>query len=62
MSFDPRPPHHLYPITLTLDVTDAVTRLGNPDDLSVHIHAARLDDREASDVFRFERIFVLAYQ
>ncbi|MEY2516621.1 MAG: hypothetical protein QOJ89_3979 [bacterium] len=60
--FDPRPPHHLQPINLTLDVTTAVKRLGNPDDLTVHVHAARLSDREATEVLLFERISVLVYQ
>ena len=60
--FDPRPAHHLHPINLTLDVTSAVRQLGNPDDLTVHVHAACLSDREAAEVFLFERISVLAYQ
>lgn len=60
--FDRRPEHHLRPFNLTLEVTDAVRRLGNPDALDVTIHAARLGDREADDVFRFRSLTAMAYQ
>lgn len=60
--FDRRPQHHLRPFNLTLDVTQAVKRLGNPDALQLTIHAAQLDDPAATDVLRFRRVAALAYQ
>lgn len=60
--FDRRPQHHLTPANITVDVTDAVKRLGNPDELRVTIHAARIGDPEADDVLRFRELVVLAYQ
>ncbi|HEY6780266.1 MAG TPA: hypothetical protein VI111_04885 [Thermoleophilaceae bacterium] len=60
--FDRRPDHHLTPFNLTLEVTQAVKRLGNPDTLTVTIHAARLGDPDADDVFRFRELVALAYQ
>lgn len=61
-AFDRSPQHHLTPVNLTLDVTDAVKRLGDPDELLVTIHAARPGDPEADDVLRFRELVVLAYQ
>jgi len=61
-AFDRRPEHHLRPFNLTLDVTRAVKRLGNPDALKLTIHAAALDDPAATDVFRFRQVAALAYQ
>lgn len=61
-AFDRRPQHHLHPFNLTLDVTQAVKRLGNPDSLDLTIHAARLDDPAATDVLRFRQVAALAYQ
>lgn len=61
--FDRRPPHHLTPINVSMDVTDAVKRLGNPDALTVTVHAALRADREASEnVVRFESLSALAYK
>jgi hypothetical protein len=60
--FDVRPPHHLQPFTLVLEVTDAVRALGNPDALTLDVHAARTADPDARDVFRFESVTALAYQ
>jgi hypothetical protein len=59
--YDRRPQHHRTPVTLTLDVTDAVKALGNPDDVTVTIHAARPSDRAADDVLRFEQLSLHAY-
>lgn len=59
--FDRRPPHHLAPLTLTVDVTDAVRALGDVDEVTVTFHAAYLQDREADDVLRFERLSLHAY-
>ena len=61
-AFDRRPQHHLHPVTFTLDVTEAVKRLRHPDQVTVTIHAAHPTDREATDVLRFERLALLAYQ
>jgi hypothetical protein len=61
--FDRRPPHHLVPINVSMDVTDAVRELGDPDAVTVTVHASRRADPETSaGVFRFDRLIVLAYQ
>jgi hypothetical protein len=62
-AFDRRPPHHLTPINVSMDITDAIRRLGDPDALTVTIHAARREDPDAEEgVLRFERLTALAYQ
>jgi len=48
-SFDRRPEHHLTPQTLTLDVTDALKVLGNPDEMTVTVFASRPTERAAED-------------
>lgn len=61
--FDRRPQHHLRPITVNLDVTDAVRRLDDPSSLTVTLHAARLAEPQAdSGVITFDALTVLAYQ
>jgi hypothetical protein len=61
--FDRRPPHHLTPINVSLEITDAIARLGNPDELEVTVHAALRDDPEASaGVLVFDQLLALAYQ
>jgi hypothetical protein len=61
--FDRRPPHHLTPINVSMEITDTIRKLGNPDELTVTVHAARRDDPDAEDgVLRFERLTALAYQ
>ncbi|HEU4657054.1 MAG TPA: hypothetical protein VFR97_05995 [Capillimicrobium sp.] len=61
-AFDRRPEHHLTPVTFTLDVTDAVKRLEAPEHVRVTVHAARPVDPDATDVLRFERLALYAYQ
>ena len=63
-AFDRRPEHHLQPVTYTLDVTDAVRRLDEEEcaRIEVTVHAAHLTDREATDVLRFERLALYAYE
>jgi hypothetical protein len=62
-AFDRRPPHHLTPINVTMEVTDLIDELGNPDELEVTVHAALRDDPEATEgVLRFEGLTALAYQ
>ena len=39
-AFDRRGPHHLTPINVTMEITDALSKLGNPSELSVTVHAA----------------------
>ena len=61
--FDRRPPHHLAPINVSMEVTDTIRRLGQTDALTVTIHAARRLDPDATEgVLRFERLSALAYQ
>lgn len=61
--FDRRPPHHLAPINVTVEITDALSRLGNPDTLEVTVHAARRHDHELSEgVLVFDNLLALAYQ
>jgi hypothetical protein len=46
-----------------MEITDAISRLGNPDVLDVTVHAARRSDPELSEgVLVFDNIVVLAYQ
>lgn len=60
--FDRRPPHHLAPINVSMDVTETAMRLGDPKRLTVTVHAARTADPEAREgVLRFERLTALAY-
>jgi hypothetical protein len=60
--FDRRPPHHLTPTNITMDVTETVRRLGDPSELFVTVHAARASDPEAEEgVLRFDRLTGLAY-
>jgi hypothetical protein len=62
-SFDRRPPHHLTPINVSMDVTETIRRLGNPGELVVTVDAARRTDPDrAEGVLRFERLTALAYQ
>lgn len=62
-AFDRRPPHHLTPINVSMEVTETIRRLGNPRELVVTVDAARAEDPElAEGVLRFERLTALAYQ
>jgi hypothetical protein len=61
--FDRRPPHHLTPINVTMNVTDTLDRLGNSDSLTVTVHAVRAAERAATEgVLRFDRLTALAYE
>jgi hypothetical protein len=62
-AFDRRPPHHLSPINVSMEITDAVRGLGDPAELRITIHAARRDDPNAVEgVLHFQRLTALAYQ
>lgn len=62
-AFDRRPPHHLTPINVSMDITETIESLGNPDTLKVTVHAARRTDPQAADgVLVFDRLIALAYQ
>lgn len=61
--FDRRPPHHLTPINVSLEITDAIARLGNPEALDVTVHAAlRANPGAESGVLVFDQLLALAYQ
>ena len=61
--FDRRPPHHLAPINVTMDVTATMRKLGNPGRLDVTVHAARRAEPESrAAVLRFRELRALAYQ
>lgn len=61
--FDRRGPHHLVPINVTVEITDAIPRLGNPDALAVTVHAALRENPEATEgVLVFDQLLALAYQ
>lgn len=61
-AFDMRPPHHLHPINVSMEVTETAMRLGDPDSLSVTVHAARTSDPELEEgVLRFKELTVMAY-
>ena len=62
-AFDRRPEHDVTPVAVTLDVTDAVRKLGNPDRLGVTVHATKLaNPRETQGILRFEQLRALAYR
>jgi hypothetical protein len=62
-AFDRRPPHHLTPINVSMDVTDVIRRLGDPETLTVTVHASRRDDPAAAEgVIVFDQLTALAYQ
>lgn len=61
-SFDRRPQHHLTPINVSMDVTETIRRLGNPNRLEVTVHATRAGEpRATKGVFRCERLVVMSY-
>lgn len=61
-AFDQRPPHHLSPINISMDVTEAALRLGNPKRLSITVHASRTGEPKLKEgVLRFKELTVLAY-
>lgn len=62
-TFDRRGPHHLIPINVSMEITDAIERLGNPEELTVTVHAALRSDPDASEgVLVFDQLQALAYQ
>jgi hypothetical protein len=62
-AFDRRGPHHLIPINVSMEITDAIERLGNPDALTVTVHAALRTNPEAAEgVLVFDELLALAYQ
>lgn len=61
--FDRRPPHHLTPINVSMDITSVLERLDDPAELVVVLHAIRRSDREATEgVLRFAQLTALAYE
>jgi hypothetical protein len=61
--FDRRGPHHLIPINVSMEITDAIERLRNPGELTVTVHAALRGDPEADEgVLLFDELQALAYQ
>ncbi len=61
--FDRRPPHHLTPINVSMNVTDVLQGLDDPDELIVTVHAVHATDRDATEgVLRFARLTALAYE
>lgn len=59
--FDRRPPHHLSPINVSMDITEAALALGDPKRLTVTVHATRTADPDDEQVLRFEQLTALAY-
>ncbi|HKB50621.1 MAG TPA: hypothetical protein VKC63_04260 [Solirubrobacterales bacterium] len=61
-AFDRRPQHHLTPINVSMDVTETIRHLGNPNRLEVTVHAIRAGDPAATKgVLRFEQLTVMSY-
>jgi hypothetical protein len=61
-AFDRRPPHHLTPINISMDVTEMIRRLGNPNRIDVTVHAARTTDPDLREgVLTFEQLTAMAY-
>ena len=61
-AFDRRPEHHLSPTNITIDITDRAKIVPIADPFEFTIHAQRVDDPKATDVFQFERVTALVYQ
>jgi hypothetical protein len=62
-AFDRRPPHHLTPINVSMDISQALKRLGDPEELVVTAHAVRRAEPQASEgVLRFARLTAFAYE
>lgn len=60
--FDRRPQHHLTPINVSMDITEAIRRLGNPNRLEVTVHATKASEPKArKGVLRFKRLAVMSY-
>jgi hypothetical protein len=60
--FDRRPEHHLTPINVSMDVTETIRSLGNPNRLEVTVHATLASEPKArKDVLRFDRLTVMSY-
>jgi len=61
-AFDRRPQHHLTPINVSMDVTETIRRLGNPNRLEVTVHATQASDPGATKgVLRFDQLTVMSY-
>jgi hypothetical protein len=61
--FDRRGPHHLIPTSVSMEITDALERLGNPQELTVTVHAALRENPDATEgVLVFDELQALAYQ
>jgi hypothetical protein len=61
-AFDRRPPHHLNPINISMDVTETAMKLGDPKRLTVTVHATRTAEPEAREgVLLFDELTALAY-
>jgi hypothetical protein len=60
-AYDRRPEHHLTPLTVTVDVTDAVGGLADPSEIVVTVHAAWQAEERKGDVLRFSELNLLAY-
>ena len=61
-AFDRRPPHHLTPMNVSMDITETIRTLGDPDGLTVTVHASRRGDDATEGVLVFDRVIALAYQ
>jgi hypothetical protein len=62
--FDRRAEHRLTPQNVTLDITDAVKRLGDVDKLEVTVLATDTtgQDRRTKDILRFSRLTLVTYE
>jgi hypothetical protein len=61
-AFDDRPPHPLTPINLTVEITDALTALGDVDEVTVTALVHSLDPEKREDALRFKRLTLVTYE
>jgi hypothetical protein len=61
-AFDHRPPHALTPINLTVEITDALRRLGDVSEVRVTALAHSLDPDKRADPLRFGRLTLVTYE
>jgi hypothetical protein len=60
--FDDRAPHPLTPINITVEITDALKRLGESDAITVTALSQSLDPDKREDALRFGRLTFVTYE
>jgi tyrosinase len=59
--FDARPEHPLTPVNMTLEITEAVRRLGSPESIEVTLLVAS-EDEDEEQLLRFDQLTLVVYE